>query len=125
MKKIAAYTLYLLGLFTFIVLIFAFRPIYNVSSDECVIEQHEITYVFEGGVKDAVFRIKDNNKTLYINRGLENGLNLERLRKDAVGKQATFYVVNHWRPFGLNEQNRHVSRLEIDGAILYDELIDK
>lgn len=73
-----------------------------------------VTGIYEGGVKDVVFSLK-HHKSYYINRGLENGLHLDTLRKQVMGKQVT---ISYASP------TTHINRFEINGRTLYSELKD-
>lgn len=73
-----------------------------------------VTGVFEGGVKDAVFSFR-HHKTCYINRGLENGLNLDTLIKQVVNKPVT---ISYASP------TSHINRFEVDGKVIFSELKD-
>ena len=73
-----------------------------------------VTGIYEGGVKDVVFSLK-HHKSYYINRGLENGLHLDSLRKQVMGKRVT---ISYASP------TTHINRFEKGGRVIYSELHD-
>lgn len=73
-----------------------------------------VTGVFEGGVKDAVFSFR-HHKSYYINRGLENGLNIDTLIKHVVNRPVT---ISYASP------TNHINHFVVDGKVLFSELDD-
>ena len=73
-----------------------------------------VTGVFEGGVKDAVFSFR-HHKSYYINRGLENGLDIDTLIKHVVNRPVT---ISYASP------TNHINHFVLDGKVLFSELDD-
>ena len=99
-----------------------FRPVPIVKESEALTKKGIITYVFEAGIKDVVFRIADTETTYYINRGLENGLNLKELKEKLMGKEVTIKYPKYWTPLDWDNKIRHLSKLEFEGEVIFNEL---
>ena len=105
----------------FIVAIFIFRPVPIVTEDKALVETGVVAKIKEGGVKDVVIRLKDNNRIFYINRGLEKGLDLEDLSGRLIGNEVTVKYPKYWTPLDWNDKIKHISKLEINGEVIFDE----
>jgi hypothetical protein len=118
MKKKTTY-LFVLFLIAFIIL--ALRPI-DTSKENSVVVIGTVTKVYEGGVKDLVFKLKDNKTSYYINRGLENGFTLQQAKKDFTGKKIVLNYAKCWTPLApLGTSCKHITYLTIDGNVVYSE----
>lgn len=83
-----------------------------------------ITSCCSGG--DITFHMEnDGSKSYYINRGIENGLNVTQLEKDLIGKNITiFYHKNSWNIINFRDQARHICELRTTDKIYYTEIAD-
>ena len=89
--------------------------------EELLIKEGKVTSIFEGGVKDVCFRLEGDNNVYYINRGLENGLELNELRDQLMGNDVIIKYPDHWI---MNKTSTiHLSILRIDGNTIYNETI--
>jgi hypothetical protein len=112
------------GIGYFIAIIFGLLLVYGIlfaigPNGKCIVcttrtITDTVTGIYEGGIKDVVFSLK-HHKSYYINRGLENGLHLDSLRKQVMGKQVT---ISYASP------TSHINRFETDGRAIYSELKD-
>ena len=98
------------------------RPVPIVSEDEALVEVGKVVSIYEGGVKDVVFRLENNSRTFYINRGLENGLHLDQLQSELIGKELTFKYPDYWTPLDWNNNIKHLSKVEYEGVVIFNEL---
>lgn len=111
-----------IALFSFILLfILAFRPIGNVEAKDCVAVDGFVEEIYEGGVHDINFSLKNDANHYYINRGLEQGFSLDSIQNVWTHQDLTFYYVKHWSLLNLKNKTRHIARLEFDGQVLYSE----
>lgn len=99
-----------------------FRPVPIVPENEALVESGKVKSIFEAGVKDVVFILEDNKRRFYINRGLENGLELDTLREKLIGKKVIIKYPDYWTPLDWNDKVKHLSKLELNGEIIFDEL---
>ena len=115
---------YLKYLFLFILFCFiglCLRPAPAVTPENAQSYKGIVIDITEGGVKDAVFYLKNNTHHFYINRGLENKFTLVALRAQLLGKEVTFVYAEHWTPLDWNNKSTHVAKLILGDQILYDE----
>jgi hypothetical protein len=98
------------------------RPVPIVTESEALTTSGTVTYVYEGGVKDVVLRIKDSPRTYYINRGLEEGLDIKALQEKLIGEEVTIKYPQYWTPLDWNDKVKHLSKLEHRGEVIYNEL---
>jgi len=111
-----------------VVLFFAFaaltfRPVIVPENvNECLVAEGKIINIFEGGVKDIVFKLEGDKTTYYINRGLEHGLNLADLRRQLIGNNVIIRYPKPWTSIGFNNSSMHLSVLEYNGNELYNEI---
>ena len=76
----------------------------------------EVLSIEVGGVKDAVFKIRNEKSTFYINRGFETIKTAELT--SLVGKTATIYCKEGWNildPF--NKGSKHIEKLTINNSV--------
>ena len=97
------------------------RPVPSIDEPDALVVQGKVTEIFERGGLDIVLRIAGDARTFYIQRGLEKGLDLDQLRQTLVGQEVLLKFPDYWTPLDWNSDNRHVSKLEYDGRVLYTE----
>jgi len=102
--------------------ILVLRPVPIVDEDEAIVEQGIVASISEGGVKDVLIRLENNQRRYYINRGLENGLDLKQLREQLIGKSVTIKYPDYWTPLDWDNRIRHISKLEIENEVIFNEL---
>ncbi|MBN8671516.1 MAG: hypothetical protein J0L80_12570 [Chitinophagales bacterium] len=75
---------------------------------------------------DIIFHIaNDGSKSYYINRGIENGLDIKKLEKDLIGKQIIIYYHRHsWNIINYRDQIRHICELRTADKVYYTEIAD-
>lgn len=98
------------------------RPVPIVEESDALVVSGTVSGIFEGGEKDIVIRIKGDTRFFYINRGLENGLDIPDLKAQLMYKNVTIKYPEYWTPLDWNSKTRHVSKLESDGIVLFNEL---
>ena len=95
----------------------------NVQISDCVAVQGTVERIWEGSSYDVCFRLRNDPRTYYINRGLEQGLQLQQLKAELVGQPIDLWYVDLWTPMDPNSMSRHVSRVtRSDGEIVFDEI---
>lgn len=90
--------------------------IQNPKPEECVVIDVKVTKITEGGVKDIVFH-DDGTDFYYINRGLEQGLNLDSLKTKVLNKTVTLHLAKLLG--GVTSE--HISQLALGDEIIYTE----
>ena len=106
-----------LTLFLFVSLIFFNSCIINnPTPEDCVVIDVKITRITEGSSYDIVFH--DNGTDFYyINRGLEQGLNLDSLKRKVLNKTVTLHLAKVLG--GITSE--HISQLAIGDEIIFTE----
>ncbi len=103
--------------FALLVLAFLSCIISNPRPEDCKIVEVKIGDLSEGGVNDIVFH-SNNGDRFYINRGLEQGLNLEDLNNLVVNKSVTLHLA---KVLGGRVVSEHISQLALNDSIIYTE----
>jgi hypothetical protein len=89
---------------------------------DCLITTGRVVQVYESGTKDITIRLQNVDETFYINRGLEAGLDIKKLRADLAYNVITIKYPDHWTPLDPSGSIQHVSKIELDGRTIFTEL---
>lgn len=117
MKK----ALLIIGLILLTLILIGLRPI-DTSKENSVEVIGIIKSVSEGGVKDLVFELENDEITYYINRGLENGFQLDTSKSDFIGKKVTLNYAKNWTPLApFGTTCKHITQISIDNKEVYSE----
>lgn len=92
------------------------------NEEDCLIVSGSVTHIYEGGVKDVCFRLDGSTKMFYINRGLEQGLDLQHLRHMLLGEEVTIKYPDYLGFLGDYKSTIHLSKLEWGTETIYTEL---
>lgn len=98
-----------------LILFFSAFAIRNTTPEDCTVVEMTITSISEGSTFDIVFENTYNSR-FYINRGLEQGLNLESLKTAVLNKTVTLHLAK--LPIGTSH---HISQLAVGDDILFTE----
>ncbi len=88
----------------------------NTNKDNSVEVNGIVDDLYEGGVKDLVFKLKNDSKIYYINRALENGFDLEDTKSDLLGKEITI-----WYAKSRSNRSYHMTQFKHQDSIYYTE----
>ena len=106
-----------------VLLLFVCRPVPIPAEDKCISISGTVEKIYEGGVHDVVFKLKEyNQKRYYVNRGLERGLELENLQNTLIDKKITIKYPSYWTPLDPTNATRHISKIEHDGTVIFTEI---
>ena len=108
---------FILALFLSIFLVFKSCVINNPQPQDCEVVEVTIKKITEGSSYDIVFH-DTGTDYYYINRGLEQGLNLETLNTEVLNKTVTLHLAN---VLGGMATSKHISQLAIGDTIIYTE----
>ena len=102
---------------TLVIVAFTFVSciINNPKPEECDIITTTIIKIEEGTSYDIVFRNKGSD-FYYINRGLEQGLNLDSLNAKVLNKTVTLHLPRLF--YGTSE---HIAQLTVGDEIIFSE----
>jgi len=87
----------------------------NPQPEDCEVVEVTIKKITEGSSYDIVFH-DTGTDYYYINRGLEQGLNLETLNAKVLNKTVTLHLPKLW--LGTSE---HIAQLTIGDDIIFTE----
>lgn len=110
------------GLIFLLLAVLIFRPVPIVAEEEAIVVQGTVSSIYESGVKDISIKLKDVPTLFYINRGLEQGLIIDSLRKKLLKKSVTIKYPDYWTPLDWNNRIKHISKLEFNQEVLFNEL---
>ncbi|GEQ84587.1 hypothetical protein ULMS_00950 [Patiriisocius marinistellae] len=99
-------------------LLFTSCIIQNPDAEDCTFKEITVARVYEGGVKDIVFAESDGS-FYYINRGLENGMTLEKMAEKTVGKKVKLHLA---KTIFMSSETNHISQLVVANDTLFSEL---
>ena len=119
--KIIKIVKWLTALIVISFLILCLRPVPSLTSANARTAIGIVKNITEGGIKDAVFHLENNDRIYYINRGFENGLDLSDLKNKLLGREVRITYPHHWTPLDWNGKAMHMSRLEIGEEIVFEE----
>ncbi len=122
MKKIVKYFMIVLSLIIVIISILIFRPVPIVSEHNAITEKGIVSEIYSNQGNDIIFIIENKPRRFYINRGLENGLELNNLKAKLIGNPIVVKYPKYWTPLDWNNSIRHVSKVEFNDEILFNEL---
>lgn len=105
----------------FAIAVLIFRPVPQTTAENAVFVKGIVKNIHEGGGKDIVFRLQGVSQLYYINRGLEQGLELYELKTKLIGKQVEIVFPEYWTPLDWSNSVRHLSRLSLGQEIIFDE----
>ena len=103
-------------LFCFVLVIFQSCIISNPQPEKCEQVQIKVASITEGSSYD-IFFTDYQGKKYYINRGLEQGLTLNNLKKIALNREATL----HLPKFAFGDVSNHIAQLTINDSVIYTE----
>jgi len=106
-------------------LLLVLRPVPIPLEKDCLTTRGIVSEIYEAGTNDVVFKLQDQSKQFYINRGLERGLELNKLRSELISKEITIKYPKHWTPLDPVNSVRHISKVEHEGRIVFSELEPK
>lgn len=88
----------------------------NPKPKDCVVIDVKVTEITEGTTFDIMFK-DDGKDYYYINRGLEQGLNLDSLKRKVLNKTVTLHVAKIMG--GITSE--HISQMALGDDIIYTE----
>ena len=122
MKKIAKIVLISFSLLIFIMAVLIFRPVPIVSEDKAISESGIVKEIYSNKGNDVIFVMENTERRFYINRGLENGLELNNLKEKLIGNEIVVKYPNYWTPLDWNNSVIHISKVEFNDEIVFNEL---
>lgn len=99
------------------ILTLASCEISNPKPEDCKLKVVTINSIKEGSSYDIIF-FSNSGDRFYINRGLEQGLNLDSLKAKVLNKTVTLHLA---KVLGGMATSEHISQLAVKDDILFTE----
>ena len=115
-------TLVSLILIVSIIAVLIFRPVPIVSESKAISEIGIVKEIYSNKGNDVIFIMLNTDRKFYINRGLENGLELNNLKEKLIGNSIVMKYPKYWTPLDWNNSIRHISKVEFKNEIIFNEL---
>ena len=115
-------TLVSLILIVSIIAVLIFRPVPIVSESKAISEIGIVKEIYSNKGNDIIFIMLNTDRKFYINRGLENGLELNNLKEKLIGNSIVMKYPKYWTPLDWNNSIRHLSKVEFKNEIIFNEL---
>ncbi|MBD8487975.1 hypothetical protein IFO69_04360 [Echinicola sp. CAU 1574] len=112
--------LIVLGLFI-VIAVMTLRPVPVVEEENALVEKGIVSYIFESQSNDIIFKLHENDKIFYINRGTKAGLDAHVLRKKLIGHEVILKYPKYWTPLDWDSNLRHLSKVEMGNEIVFNE----
>ena len=94
----------------------------DTSKENSVEVSGIVKSISEGGVKDVVFELENSKTSYYINRGFENGFEINKAKKDFEGKEITLFYAKSWTPLAPSGTTcKHITRLSVNDSVVFSE----
>tara|TARA_B100001027_G_C16095608_1_gene253677 strand:- start:44 stop:427 length:384 start_codon:yes stop_codon:yes gene_type:complete len=122
MRNIKKITLVSLILIVSIIAVLIFRPVPIVSESKAISEIRIVKEIYSNKGNDVIFIMLNTDRKFYINRGLENGLELNNLKEKLIGNSIVMKYPKYWTPLDWNNSIRHLSKVEFKNEIIFNEL---
>lgn len=121
MRKLIYISIGTILFFAFITYGLGIRPVvYDLTEAQCRMEEGTVISIEESGTNDVLFTLEDADAKYFINRGLEKGLDLNKLRHQLVGQDITILYPPHWSLIRLPAY--HAAKVTWQGKTLYSHL---
>ena len=122
MNKIAKIILISFSLIIVIIAVLIFRPVPIVSENKTISESGIVKEIYSNKGNDIIFVLENIERRFYINRGLENGLELNNLKQKLIGNSIVVKYPKYWTPLDWNNSIKHISKVEFNDEIVFNEL---
>lgn len=120
MKKITILIVSSVSIVMLLVLIL--RPVPIVFENKAIVEKGVVLNIYKTKGNDIFFKLENNPRRFYINRGVEEGLQLIDLREKLIGNKIVLKYSNYWTPLDWNDSIKHISKVEFNDEIVFNEL---
>ena len=115
MKRIKQFIVPFFALFLFLLIYSCI--IQNPKPEDCEVVTTTINKIVEGSTYDIVF-VDSGGDRYYINRGLEQGLNLQDLNASVLNKTVTLHLA---KVLGGAVTSEHIAQLAVGENIIFTE----
>ena len=108
------------GLLLFVVIMTTQHPLQQ-QKEQRITHEGIVTELYETGFKDFVVKLKGRAESYYIDRSLSGNFNLQELKEKLLYKPVVIEYPQRFTPVSDGEKKHFISKLEVDGGVLYDD----
>ena len=103
--------------------VFVFRPI-QINRENSIVLTDTVLKVGKGAQGNIIIMLYKGDGTLFINHGLEKGINLDTLKKQILYQPVTISYLKPGRLNGISPiaDTRHITELKTGEQLIYSEL---
>jgi hypothetical protein len=101
---------------------FTLAPIRSATKSNTKFVEGKVSNIYETGVRDLNIELNNDEAVYYINRGLDQGLILDSLTIDLIGKTVNIGYVKQFSLLDPRNQIRHIAMLTHSGKIVFTEI---
>ena len=123
-KRIYLSICFLVFVTVFYLAFITFKPIRNVTDTDVIPKTGIVTNVVPGSGGDIYISLQNDSHNYYINNAKSFGLTPEKLKADILEKEVTLHHINKWTPLSTDSVFPHISKLQVENKVLYNEIIE-
>ena len=103
--------------------VFALRPAPRPIDDNTYVVRGEVASVSSPRGDDVVITLVGDTEGEYvIDRGVEQGIDVNEWHKRLVGKRVGITVIRHWTPLDLKGRGRVLAELRLDDTVVFTRM---
>jgi len=107
-------------------LVLAFTPVPQAAPDNCYDVTGVVEKVYVPCCGDVAIAIKGDDHLHYINRGLDQGIDVTQWEQLLPGKVVTLKVIRrHWTPLDPTFHQRSIAAVSLDNQTIYNHIQSK
>ena len=122
-KRIYLTICFILFLIVMYLSFITFQPIKNVTKEQVGLKKGIVTKVQPGSGGDIYISLQNDPHNYYINNAKSFGLTPEKLEADILEKEVTLHHIKKWTPVSTDKVFPHISKLQVQNKVLYNEII--
>jgi len=94
----------------------------NATAENTITVKGKVVNIQEAGVKNVVFKLECDDISYYDNRGLDNGLDINELKKEYLNTDISLTFIEHNQLLHSLIDNRHLAKVEVNNDVVYSEM---
>ena len=113
-------------LFIGLLLLFGFslRKVPAPLLENCSVVKGRVEKVHSPCCSDIVIQLANNKRSYYINRGLEEGLELGQMKADLEGKDIVLQKINHWTLLDPENYTVPLAEVKVNDEVYFSRMLD-
>ncbi len=120
-KKVYLGTLFLLFIGFIYLAFITFQPIRNVTESNVSLVKGVVNAVNEEN-GNVFIQLQGDEHLYYVKSYRKHRLDFLEIEQAILKKEITLHHINKWTPFTRDRIHPHISRIEVDGNIVFNEI---